>query len=232
MNMRLNKAVASATELSRRKADVAIQEGDVKLNGNIQTNPATIIDTDIDHIKYKGKMIHFSKSKQYYMVNKPKGYLSTVSDDLNRKTVLSLLQKPRGLFPVGRLDMETRGLILVTNDGEFAQNIAHPSKEVLKVYKIKTDRDLTNVEMEHIRTGKNKGGGKKAPKNFERMGKQKYEITLIEGAKRQIRNIFAKLSIEVKDLKRISIGPLKLDDLPEGCYRPLSVKEINGLSKK
>jgi 23S rRNA pseudouridine2605 synthase len=127
--------------------------------------------------------------------------------------------------------MDTRGLIFVTNDGEFANHIAHPSNHVVKTYVIKTGRDLTEEEIKDIEDGKNRGGGKQGAIAFYRVAKQKYKISLIEGAKRQIRNIFAKLDVKVNDLKRVSIGPVVMKDLPEGCYRPLTKKEIELLMK-
>lgn len=229
MQMRLNRALALAAGIARRRADQDVLDGRVLVNGHRVINPATQVDPDADTLTWRGRTVRVKAERAYYLVNKPVGVLSTASDERGRRTVLDLVPEERGLYPVGRLDMETRGLILVTNDGELAHRLAHPSFEFEKRYEIVLDRDLEEDEMRAIARGGVRGGGKRAPVEFARVGKCRYRIVLVEGAKHQIRNIFATLHAAVRDLKRTAVGPIRLGKVPEGGYRPLGMAEIRRL---
>lgn len=227
--MRLNRALAHAAGIARRRADQDILDGRVLVNGHREVNPATQVDPDTDRIRWRGKDVRARTERVYYLVNKPVGVLSTASDDRGRPTVLSLVPPGRGLYPVGRLDMNTRGMIFVTDDGELAHRLAHPSFEVEKRYEVTLDRDLTEDEERAVERGGVRGGGRRAPVEFARLGRNRYRIVLVEGAKHQIRNIFATLHAAVRDLKRTGIGPIRLGKVPEGGYRPLGVAEVRRL---
>lgn len=229
MEMRLNRAVAMLSDLSRRRADEAVQAGKVRVNGAIVRDPATTVDPDRDRIQLQGRLLARKTEFQYFALNKPVGVLSTARDERGRPTVLDLVPKLPGLFPVGRLDMDTRGLILITDDGDFAQAVAHPSRGVLKHYQVELSRDLTDEELAAIAEGRIRGGGRTGAERFRRHGPRQYEIILREGVKRQIRNIFATISVTVQDLRRTAVGPLRLGRLPEGGYRPLFRQEIDRL---
>jgi 23S rRNA pseudouridine2605 synthase len=229
--LRLNKVIARASSLSRRKSDKAILDGEVTINGSIELNPSIKIDPENSDIRLNGRKLLWKTANYYFMVNKPKGYLSTRSDDRNRATVMDLLPDIHGLFPVGRLDMNTCGLILITNDGDFSNHLCHPSNNIRKVYQVRLSRELADWEFDGIVARRNKGGGKEGARKFRKISAKFYEIILVEGAKHQIRNIFAKINVEVAELKRIAIGPLNIGNLPEGGYRPLFQKEINDLER-
>ncbi len=227
--MRLNRALALAAGIARRRADAEIRDGRVLLNGRRETNPAVSFDPAVDRLKWRGREVRIRTVRSYYAVNKPVGVLSTASDDRGRPTVMDLVPRERGLYPVGRLDADTRGLILVTNDGELCHRLAHPSFEVWKRYEVALERDLEEGECEAVASGRIRGGGKRAPVAFRRLGRHRYEIVLAEGAKRQIRAIFATLRATVKDLKRTAIGPVRMGKVPEGGYRPLGLAEVRRL---
>lgn len=230
--MRLNRAVAMLSDLSRRRADEAIQAGLVRVNNQPVTDPALSVDPDRDRITLKGHLLARRTEFHYFMLNKPAGVLSTAQDDRGRPTVMGLVPEIPGLFPVGRLDMDTRGLILITDDGDFAQQIAHPSHRIQKIYTIDVDRELSDDEVADIVERRNRGGGRVGAERFRRTGTRRYEIILHEGVKRQIRNIFEAISVKVQNLRRVAIGSLRLGRLPEGGYRPLFRQEIDRLRKQ
>lgn len=230
--MRLNRAVAMLSDLSRRRADEAIKKGHVRVNGQSVSDPALSVDPDRDKLHLNGKLLARRREFNYFMLNKPVGVLSTVSDDRGRPTVMELVPDIQGLFPVGRLDMDTKGLILITDDGEFAQQIAHPSHGIQKVYVAELDRELTEDEISGIVERRNRGGGRAGAERFHRTGTRRYEIVLREGVKHQIRNIFEVISARVMSLRRVAIGSLRLGRLPEGGYRPLFRQEIDRLRRQ
>lgn len=233
--MRLQVALSHAGWASRRKSAAIIRDGKVKVNGRIITEPGFKVDLSKDKITYAGREIAFGK-KVYILLNKPKGVITTVSDTHGRRIVLDLIPKgsPR-LYHVGRLDKESSGLLLLTNDGEVAYRLTHPKFEIERVYQVGIEGKLTKEEAARLTKGIYLEDRITAPCQIQilKKGLKKtiLNIKLHEGRKRQIRNMFKKIGHCVFRLKRISFGPLELDSLKTGAYRNLSRGEIERLKK-
>jgi 23S rRNA pseudouridine2605 synthase len=226
---RLQKILSRAGVASRRKAEELILSGSVKVNGKIITELGTKADLQRDHIKVNNKLIHAPKSMVYLAVNKPDGYVTTVSDPEGRKTVMELIRgvKER-VVPVGRLDYHSDGLILMTNDGEFTNRITAAATKVNKTYVVKINGILTEEEEEKFRTGVPLHGRRTAPCELKLLKKADnawYEVQLIEGRQNQIRLMFRYFGYLVEKLRRVRIAFLKLDVKP-GEFRHLEPKEI------
>lgn len=230
--MRLNKYLAACGIASRRDCDEIIKQGRVKVNGKI-----AIIGMDIDEsdeVTFDGNKIALKKN-EYYILNKPKGYLSTVSDDKGRKTVMDLMPENVGrIYPVGRLDFDSEGLLILTTDGELAQRLTHPSNEVPKTYLVKIEGSATEATLNPIRSGIEIEGGyvtKKCKAHIVETNKDytKIHITITEGKNREIRKMFEAIGREVTLLKRIKIGQLTLRGLDRGAWRKLSKQEVDYL---
>ncbi len=227
--MRFNKYLAYCNVGSRRNTAELIKQGKVELNGQIETNPAILVN-ETDQVKYQGKVLSLRKGFVYYLLNKPKGYITTTSDERKRKTVMELLKVPtEGIFPVGRLDKDTTGLLLLTNDGEMAHKLAHPSFEIKKVYKVTLDQDISERELQLIRNGLRLSDGL-APINevnfVSDQSKKDVEINLHVGRNRIVRRIFEHLGYEVLRLDRVFYAGLTKKNIGRGFYRPLSKQEI------
>lgn len=226
---RLSKIVAAAGVASRRKAEELIRKGHVTVNGKRATEPQTMVDSSVDVINVDGKRIA-AEQKVYYMLHKPIGYLCT-SDPEKTKRVIDLFKEGARLFTVGRLDRDTSGLILVTNDGLFANAVIHPSKGWEKEYLVKVDKE---VEHEHlVKISKGTVIEKKfiRPARVAKVRRGTLKIVVREGKKREVRSLVERVGLEVKELKRIRIGPLVLGSLPYGSFRHLSEKEKQSLLK-
>lgn len=236
MQERLQKLIAQAGIASRRQAEEMIKNGRVTVNGDTAELGAKA-DPEIDHIKINGKLINDKLGKRenvYILLYKPKGYLSSVADPEGRKLVVDLVPKRLGkLYPVGRLDYQTEGLILMTNDGEFTQKVAN-SKTVPKVYEVKVKGLPTEVAINKLQRGVMLEDGFKtasceiktlAPTNTNAW----YEITLYEGHNLQIRKMFDSIGHSVVKLRRIAIGNIREEQMPIGSYRVLSEKEVREL---
>lgn len=230
--MRLNKYLAACGIASRRDCDEIIKQGRVKVNGKI-----AIIGMDIDEsdeVTFDGNKIALKKN-EYYILNKPKGYLSTVSDDKGRKTVMDLMPENVGrIYPVGRLDFDSEGLLILTTDGELAQRLTHPSNEVPKTYLVKIEGSATEATLNSIRSGIEIEGEyvtKKCKAHIVETNKDytKIHITITEGKNREIRKMFEAIGREVTLLKRIKIGQLTLRGLDRGAWRKLSKQEVDYL---
>ncbi len=236
MKQRLQKLIAQAGIASRRKAEVLMTEGKVTVNGKVVTKLGTKADPSEDHIKVNGKLINpkLENRKEFYiLLNKPKGYLSSVSDPENRKLVTDLVRGYGKLFPVGRLDFNTEGLIILTNDGGFA-NLVASSKRIPKVYEVKVKGLPTKNTINRLRRGiKLHDGFKTAPaKIVEGQATQKngwFEVTLLEGHNQQIRKMFDAIGYSVVKLRRTKIGNVSIANLPVGKARPLTADELTGL---
>lgn len=230
---RLNKLIALAGIASRRGAEELITNGEVSVNGEIVTTLGTKADAEKDHIKVRGKLINLklqNRENAYILLNKPKGYLSSAADPEGRKLVTDLVKGYGKLHPVGRLDYNTEGLIILTNDGELTNLIAS-SKKIPKVYQVKTKGLPTEVAINKLRRGTMLDDGfKTAPceiKNLKPTDKNGwYEVTLFEGHNQQIRKMFDSIGHSVVKLKRIAIGHIKDDRIPVGAYRELEEEEI------
>lgn len=233
MEERLQKLIAQAGIASRRKAEELIADGAVTVNGEIVTEPGTKANPETDHIKVAGKLINTKLERRetvYILLNKPKGYLSSAADPENRKLVVDLVKGFGKLHPVGRLDFNTEGLIILTNDGEFTNFIAN-SKTVPKVYDVKTKGLPTEVALNKLRRGTLLPDGfKTAPAEIKVLKPTAnngwYEVTLFEGHNQQIRKMFDLVGHSVVKLKRVSIGHLADDYLKPGEYRKLSEEEV------
>ena len=228
--MRLNKYVAHAGICSRRQAADYIKEGLVTVNGEVETSPGYQVQSG-DLIFFKGKAIAPERRKVYLLMNKPKNVITTVKDERGRKTVMDLLKGKisERIFPVGRLDRDTTGLLLLTNDGDLAQRMMHPSHEMKKIYNVTLDKPISPEELDQIRACLILEDGP-APVNWvEYLGKGTEKEVAIEihiGRNRIVRRIFEHLGYEVKKLDRVYLGGLTKKDLPRGFWRPLREKEI------
>ena len=228
--MRINKFLADKGIASRRHADEIISSGRVKINGVTATLGASVEETD--EVTLDGQPIaQTEKKEEYYIMNKPKGVVCTVSDDRGRKTVMDLLPEGVGrVFPVGRLDYATEGLLILTNDGDMAFRLTHPKTEIPKTYMAKIEGTLTEKDLNPIRSGIELDGvlTKKCKAHIVETNKAytKVHVTITEGKNRQVRRMFEAIGKNVEFLKRVSIGQLKLSGLDRGQLRPLTVEEI------
>lgn len=226
--MRINKYLASSGIASRRESDKLVQDGRVTVNGKVVSLGVEV--SDSDKVCVDGKPVSIKKN-EYYILNKPKGYICSVSDDRGRKTVLDLMPKNIGrIYPVGRLDYDSEGLLILTTDGELAQHLTHPSNNVPKTYLVKVEGRLTESDLNPIRSGIEIDGyvTKKSKANIVETNKDftKAHITIYEGKNREIRKMFGAIGKEVTLLKRIKIGELSLRGLDRGAYRKLNKQEI------
>jgi 23S rRNA pseudouridine2605 synthase len=236
---RLNKLIAKAGIASRRHAEDLIQSGAVTVNGKVVTELGSKADPESDHIKVNGKLINkklSERKKVYLLLNKPKGYLSSAADPKRRKLVTDLIQGFGKVLPVGRLDFNTEGLIILTNDGDF-QNFVASSKKVSKVYEVKVKGLPNENAINKLRRGIRLADGfKTAPAEIKALPATEnnawYQVILHEGHNQQIRKMFDAVGHSVVKLKRTRIGNLHDTNLPVGSYRELTPFEINKLSPK
>jgi 23S rRNA pseudouridine2605 synthase len=240
---RLQKIIAAAGISSRRKAEELITQGRVTVNGQIVTELGSKADLESDHIKVDGKLLQGVERHVYLLLNKPKGYVTTVSDPEGRPTVMDLLKGVESrIYPVGRLDWASEGLLLLTNDGELASKLTRAASHVQKTYLVKIAGRATEEGIEKLRRGIRIGAkpGPRAMKQIHtapaqiRLTKDAanpwYEVTLIEGKNRQIRRMFEEIGHHVEKIKRVRYGPLTLDVEP-GQFRQLTMGEIAGLRR-
>lgn len=226
--MRINKFLAAAGVASRRECDKFIAEGKVSVNGKTATLGLEV--GAEDEVFFNGNQVVLKKH-EYYLLNKPKGYICSVSDEKGRKTVMDLMPQGAGrIYPVGRLDYDSEGLIIMTTDGELAQKLTHPSNEVPKTYLVKIEGVLKETDLNPIRSGIEIDGyvTKKCKAHIVETNKAytKVHITLTEGKNREIRKMFAAIGKEVTLLKRIKIGGITLRGLNRGAYRKLTPQEV------
>ena len=231
---RLQKILSQAGIASRRKAEELIQAGHVSVNGAVITELGSKADLERDSIKVDNKLLRAPKRHLYIAVNKPKGCVTTVSDPEGRPTVMHLLRgvKER-VFPVGRLDYNSEGLLLMTNDGEFAHRITAPSSHMIKTYVVKANGVLTSEQEQQFQEGISLHGKRTSPAQLKRIKAGTnpwYEVRLAEGRQNQIRIMFKHFGRLVEKLRRVKIGFLELD-LPPGRYRLLTPREIERFRK-
>ena len=239
MKERLQKLIAQAGIASRRKAEGLIESGLVTVNGKVVTKLGTKADPSEDHIKVRGKLINpklQNRKKVYVLLNKPKGYLSSVSDPENRKVVTELVKGHGKLFPVGRLDFNSEGLIILTNDGAFSNFVAS-SKAIPKVYEVKVKGMPNRHAINRLRKGVTlRDGFKTSPAKIKEINSTDknawFEVTLLEGHNQQIRKMFDVIGYSVVKLRRIRIGNLTIANLPVGKARPLTGDELSLLRQK
>jgi pseudouridylate synthase len=229
--MRINKFIATKTAYSRRKADELIKDKKVKINGKVLDNLAYTVN-DNDEVELDGRIISDIKIKKYYyLFNKPKNVVSTVSDEFGRYCITDFFPPDISVFPVGRLDYDSTGLLIVTNDGDLANKIAHPSNHVKKTYIATLDGRLSENQMKKFCEGVVIDSKKTLPAEIELydFSQAMYKISIYEGRNRQIRKMIEVLGRQVRELKRISIGKIKLGRIVEGKYRKLTEEEKNYL---
>lgn len=231
--MRLNKYIADAGICSRRKADELIGNGNVKINGAVVKELGCQVE-DGDVVQVNGKRIESVGKKVYVAVNKPMGYITSMDDEHDRATVAELVADiPERLFPVGRLDYNTTGLLIMTNDGQLTYTLTHPKHEIYKTYIAKVGGFLSDTRLAKLRKGVDIGGFVTSPakiKVIKQMPRHAVvEISIREGKNRQVRKMFAAVGNRVLELQRVSIGEIRLGRLMEGHYRKLTREEIEYL---
>lgn len=232
--IRLQKILAERGICSRRAAERYILEGRVKVNGETVFELGTKADPEKDEIMVSGNTLRKKKvDNKYYLLHKPSGYITSASDERGRRTVLDLVPKGERLYPVGRLDYNTSGLLLMTNDGNLTNGLLHPRGEVDKVYRCAVTGEVTNEKMAALREGVRLEDGITSPARAKtytrRSGEIIIEITIHEGRNRQVRRMMSAIGLEVNWLKRIGFAGLVLDEVPTGSYRELNDIEIETL---
>lgn len=231
---RLQKVIADAGITSRRKAEELIINGKVRVNGEIvKTLGVKVSGNDI--VEVNGMMLQNEKVKKYYLLNKPRGVISSVRDDKNRPTVVDYIDTDVRIYPVGRLDYDTTGLILLTNDGELANRLAHPKNKISKTYIAKIEGLLNKDDIERLKNGIIIDGRKVAVEDFKIRDKDfekktsLVEVTIVEGRNHIVKKMFESLKHPVIRLSRIKIAFLEIGKLKSGQYRELTIKEIKKL---
>ena len=231
--MRINKYIAQAGICSRRKADELIANGNVKINGAVLKEPGYEV-TDGDKVEVNGTQISAKQKAEYVLINKPLGMVTTVSDDKERLTVMDVVADiDARLFPVGRLDYNTSGALIMTNDGEMTYRLTHPKHEVYKTYRARVAGILSNEKAARLRKGVDIGGFVTSPAKVNIIKGTQHstivEISIHEGKNRQVRKMFAAVGNPVQELERIAIGEIRLGHLKQGHYRKLTREEVEYL---
>lgn len=230
MEERLQKYMARCGVASRRKCEEIILSGAIKINGEVVKELGTKIDTTSDKVYYNGKLIKPEEKKVYILLNKPEGYITSVKDEKGRKTILDIVKAEERIYPIGRLDYDSSGLIILTNDGDVYNKIIHPRVKVDKVYIAVVKGEFKEQEMQKFRRGIDIGGYKTADAAIKLLkyedDKSTVEIKIHEGKNRQIRKMCSALGHDVLALKRVAIGDIKLGTLKRGQYRDLTNDEL------
>lgn len=234
MEMRLNKYIAESGFASRRKAEEYIEQGRVLINGKVVTNLATQVNPFSDEVYVDDVKLKI-KEKLYFLLNKPKGFITSTSDERNRKTVVDLIHTKEKIFPVGRLDYNTTGVLLLTNDGELANKITHPKNNFKRVYVAKIDKDLSALDKDKLLTGvyvdKRKGVFTEISyvkdRNFKIV-----KVSVVEGRNHFVKKMFSTLGYRVVELDRENFGGITVKGLRPGEYKILTFKEIEKLIQK
>jgi 23S rRNA pseudouridine2605 synthase len=228
--MRLARYLAHAGAASRRAAEKLIAEGRVTVAGEVVTDPARDVDESSD-VRLDGEPLA-PEPREVYALNKPRGVVSTARDTHGRRTVTEFVPSQRRLYPVGRLDAETTGLILLTNDGELANRLTHPRFEVEKTYRARVvPVPVQETALRALREGVELEDGRTSPARVRQVEPGLLEITIHEGRKRQVRRMCEAVGHRVTALERTAFGPLRLDKLPAGEFRPLTPAEVERLHK-
>ena len=232
-DVRLQKVLADCGLASRRKAEEMIAAGEVRVNGEV-AKIGDKVDVKKDKITVKGKPVETHVHNVYVMLHKPRGFITTMSDEMDRKCVAELIRDiPERVYPVGRLDRDSEGLLLMTNDGAFANAMTHPSKHVTKTYRVTIRPSITEDQLTQMAVGIEIEGRKTAPADVrvisQEQGRVVLEMILHEGRNREIRKMCEALGLEVARLKRIAVGPVRLGMLQPGKWRELTSDEVKRL---
>lgn len=235
--MRLNKYLSHCGIASRRQADEMISAGRIKVNDEIVNTLGAVVDEDKDVVKVDDQEIELPTEKSYVILNKPRGYISSLVDKFGRPTVIDLIKGVDArVYPVGRLDLDTEGIILLTDDGELAYRLAHPKFEIKKLYVATIKGELPAEMISKIEAGVELDDGYVATAKAKLMSAQKYQsvvqLELHEGKKREIRRIFTALGFMVKKLRRIRFADLSCEGMRTGSWRHLNRKEVQKLRRK
>jgi 23S rRNA pseudouridine2605 synthase len=230
----LERVLSKAGIGSRTEARQWIGARRVRVNGQVVTDPDRWVDLDRDNISFDGKPL-VAERKTYVLLYKPKGYLTTYDDPQGRPTIYDLMpERERYLFPVGRLDLDTSGLLILTNDTAFAERITNPDYKVSKTYLVKASRHLSDEELDRLRAGVELKDGPTKPADVKRVrepgGRTVFEMTITEGRNRQVRRMVEALEAKVLKLVRVAIGAIRIGDLPMGKSRELTADEVRTLS--
>ena len=232
--MRLQKFFSDCGILSRRAAEAEIAAGKVKVNGAV-AQIGDSVDPDVDIVEYKGKRIlprRENAKRRYIMLNKPRGFVTTMQDEKGRPTVADLTSGVGvRVYPVGRLDMDSEGLLLLTDDGEFANQLTHPRHEIPKIYHVTMSRVLTKEEIAALRAPMELDGYRLQPVTVKKLAPDTVQMNLYEGRNRQIRRMCEQVKLSITRLTRVAIGNITLDGLAIGAYRHLTAAEINYLKE-
>ena len=232
--IRLNKFIANSGFAARRKVDELIETGRVTVNRKTITELGTKIDPENDIVKIYGEAVKSQSKNIYILLNKPKGYITTTADELNRPKVMDLVKLKDRVYPVGRLDYESEGLLLLTNDGDLANKLMHPKHNVLKTYQVKVNNPVDEIKLHKLRTGVKVEGKLTGPANVKvvpETGKHELIIIIHEGRNRQIRKMLEAIGLFVRKLKRVEYAGLKIEDLRSGSWRYLDAAEVASLKK-
>ncbi len=232
--IRLNRYIAQSGICSRREADDLIASGEIKVNGKVVTELGSKVHVR-DQVTYKGRKLS-TEQLQYVLLNKPKGFITTMSDERDRDTVMKLVEKActERIYPVGRLDRQTTGLLLFTNDGELAKTLTHPSYQVKKIYQVRLDRPITQPHFEAIVAGITLEDGLAVVDELAIVGEDPRDlgIEIHSGRNRIIRRIFEHFGYGVEKLDRVMFGPLTKKNLGRGKWRHLAPREVSQLKPK
>jgi 23S rRNA pseudouridine2605 synthase len=225
--VRLAKYLAHGGVASRRRAEEIIAKGLVTVGGEVVTDPARNVEEG-DDVRVNGSRVA-AEAPEVWAVNKPAGVVSTAREPGGRRAVVELVETKARLYPVGRLDADTTGLLLLTNDGELANRLTHPRYEVPKTYRVRLRTPLADRDLERLGRGVELEDGPTAPAQVRRLGERELEIVLREGRNRQVRRMVESVGNRVVELRRVKFGPLELGGLKEGDARRLSIEEIEAL---
>ncbi len=226
--VRLQKWLSETGACSRRQGEIYIREGRVRVNAKVVTTLGTKIDPDRDRIELDGKVLQHKPRRLYVALHKPKGYITSCRQ-AGQKVVIDLIDLPERLYPVGRLDKDSTGLLLLTNDGRLHHHLAHPSFDHEKEYEVTVERPVTDGALHRMAQGLPILGSKTRPARVTRLSGRRFRIVLQEGRNRQIRRMVRKLGHRVISLKRIRVAHIRLGTLPPGAWRHLSPSETSRL---
>jgi len=231
--MRLNKFLSQAGIASRRESDQLIKSAMVTINGVLEMNPAYQVKAN-DEVFFDNQRIRIETKTRIIAFNKPEGYITTMKDPHQRKTVIDLIHTDERLFPIGRLDKDTKGLLLLTNDGQLANKLMHPRNHIPRIYKVQIDKIFQSWEVKRMATkvyiGQKEWGKAEVVDQKKIKGRATVYLRLFHGKKREVRRIMFRMKRKLFSLERLQYGPIELGDIPLGKWRDLSILELKSLN--